>query len=172
MGKVVKNKRIISILVTLMMVLSLSFSAFADGSNDKNNSDRGVMVAYAEELIFHFRVRASGSYENIGSADIHCWNGSYSYIVLTKSVTFTTSKGQKVTLPKGTRWNIQLPSYKNGAKITLTFDKDRSPKGAESLVKKAKVETLTGKIHIDSKKAELGFWKLDSMGCGFYFRNS
>ncbi len=172
MGKVVKNKRIISVLVTLMMILSLSFSVLADGVNNISSSGSGVMVAYAEELIFHFRVRASGSYENIGSADIHCWNGSYSYIVLTKSVTFTASNGKKVTLPKGTRWNIQLSSYKNGAKITLTFDKNRSPEGTEALVKKGKVETLTGKIHLDSKKAELGFWKLDSMGCGFYFRNS
>ena len=166
MGKVVKNKRIISILVTLMMVLSLSFSAFAESES------QAVFVEY-------FEVRASGSYADIGDCMIiYDYPSNNGIIYLQSSIRVTKDK-KTFTIPAGTVWDYQISSYKDGGKIALKFNNQlSSSSSAYSICKKYGLLTMTGKIHIDRSKARWNFgnrssfWKIDCLGCGFYFRNS
>ncbi len=176
MNKTCKSKRVLAILMTLMMIFSLSFSVFADATQEKQ--DGGGVMGLRVMYVF-FNVRASGSYADIGDAYLVAYEffpGLFAadHIELDSKVTFKASNGKKVTLPKGTTWDISISDsdFKDGGKITLTFNKKDSPDSAASIVKKYKMETMTGKIHIDKKRNSTCFWKIDCLGCGFYFRDT
>ena len=189
MGKWFKNsKKLIALFMTLMMMFALSLSILADsapgaimvsGGSSSSGGQTTTTTTKSSGQLFalypiedptieaYFRVHASGSYADIGTSKV-CFNteDNTGYIKLISKITFTIN-GEKVTLPKDTKWFFKVSSYKDGAKITLTFD---SPSYAKSLVKRYNMDKMTGKIHIDSKRFNKMFWKIDCLGCGFYFR--
>lgn len=177
-----KKKRLIAVFMTLMMLFTSTMAVFADvaiayvdGGNSENhtasNSDGDLFGAVVDNSINKYlRVHASGSYADIGASKVQFFpENNKGTIRLISSITFTIN-GKKVTLPKGVWWNFKVSSYEDGAKITLTFEQSQSPASAASIVKKYNMETMTGKIHIDSKRFSKLFWKIDCLGCGFYFR--
>ena len=193
MGKMVKTKKLIAVLMTLIMLLSMSVCVFADefipgqstlvsgtggsgssqSSNDNGDKPDLIVVPVDPWSTMNFRVHASGSYADLGGCVIKFNTNTMSgSIRLSVKITYTASNGKKVTLPAGTTWTFKISSFKEGGKITLKFDKANSPSSAASLVKKYNLTTMTGKIHRDTFRQAFTFWKIDCLGCGFYFRDN
>ncbi|MBR5973964.1 MAG: hypothetical protein IK020_02160 [Clostridiales bacterium] len=159
MGKICKNKRVVSVLVALLMIVSIPLTVSAGSGNS--------YYAPTDTWKMYFQVRASGSYADIGDCVIVYERGKYypSYIVLTSDVTIPGS----ITLPKGTRWTFWLW----GDEITLNLDLGHSP--ALTQKQRSKVRTLKGTIHFYShykySSTSIPFWKIDGLESGFYFKS-
>ena len=140
------SKRWVALLTALMIVMSFSLAVAAASPKSKT-----------------FVIRQSGSYNAIGSVTITASGNS-----VDTSKTGTIKFNDPVTvvwattcqyIPAGTVYNYSITSIAEGKKITLTRQTNYSLAPA----------TLTGKIHVNGSHV---LWKIDSFGCGFYFRDT
>ncbi len=146
MGKTRSRKKMLSMVVALMVILSFSLSVLAASPKSKT-----------------FVVRQSGTYAAIGSVTITA-NGNS--VDTSKSGTIKFNDSVVVVwssicqyISKGTVYNYSISSIKEGAQIRLTLVTNDS---------QAPV-VLFGKIHVNGSRV---LWKIDSFGCGFYFRET
>ncbi len=173
-----KGLRGLKFISTLIMLASVFVSpslVMADSIQKAPMTSTGYVSAAAvnRQGSRAFQVHESGSYNWIGCATIVSTNpaGTRGAIIITSSITF--KKGtKKVTLPACTVWDFSIASYKDGGSITLTFNKGCSSSNAATVVNKNGLTKLTGKIHTYTNNQCLdSYWKVDSLGCGFYFKN-
>ena len=134
-------------MVAMMIILSFSLSTvFAASPKTKT-----------------FVIRQSGTYSALGSVTVTASGNS---VDTSKTGTIRFNDGVMVVwsttcqyINAGTVYNYKISSISEGAKITLTLV--GSAWGTPT--------TLTGKIHINGSHV---LWKMDSFGCGFYFRET
>ena len=164
MGKLVKNRRIVSILVIVVMLLSMSLTTLADC--------RYNYYAPTKTWTMYFQIRSSHDYSVIGNCMIIYEEGREypSYIILTSDITYHSSFlfGKDITLPKGTRWNFSINKKTGDIRITINlfWSPDLTWEQRQS------VRVLNGKVHLKTTSHKIPFWKIDGLGCGFYFKEN
>ena len=147
MAKARRSVKWSAMLVAVMVILSFSLAS----------------VVAASPKTKTFVIRESGTYVAIGSVTI---TASGKSVDTSKTGTIKFNDGTNVVwsttcqfIPAGTVYNYSISSIKEGGTITLTTNSSYqfAPK------------KLTGKIHVNGSHV---LWKIDSFGCGFYFRET
>lgn len=174
MGNLLKKKKFLSVLLAFVMVFSMSLSVSAATiDQEKQAISYAASDPWAVEMFFH--VRESGTYKDLGRCSIFFMLDTPYRGSITLEDPIKIKKGKKtITIPKGTVWNFEIASYKEGGKITLTFDWTKCSYKVDQFINNNGLRVLTGKIHThkDGKRVDDFFWKIDCMECGFYFRNT
>ncbi|MBQ6270493.1 MAG: hypothetical protein IJK65_02165 [Clostridiales bacterium] len=160
MTKAKTNKRWLSLLVAMMVILSFSLSSVSAAGTAKT-----------------FKVRRSGTYAAIGSVTISTYPGTK----LLGTIRFNADVEWGITgIDAGTTYVYSISSMKEGAKITLMYvdgseySEFLNIQSMSNTAGGANLRTLTGKIHVDSS----GLWKIDTLktsrgaSVGIYFRNT
>jgi len=144
MSDLKKNKRWLSLLVAMMMILSFSLSVFAATPKSKT-----------------FYIRKSGTYNATGGTVTFTASGSNVNTSTSGTVTFNSyiAVDKQHEINPGTVYKYNI----SGGKITLTLKTDTGMFTPQKLV---------GKPHIKYQGGTLILWKIDSFGCGFYFRDT
>lgn len=164
MGRIVRNKRFMSIVIALMMVLSLSLSVCADTG--------GVMEVPV--VLPLYTIRASTTYKVTGHCDVTQYDTKTGSIMCWSQSFALYKDGKYINIPSSfARWEFTISSFKEGGKITLTLSPGSVSSENFKIYKKYKLVNMTGKIHLkkDSKTGKNYIWKIDSFGTGFYIRN-
>ena len=164
-----KNKRWLSLLVAMMVVLSISLTVFA-ASKPKART---------------FNVRWSSDYDHVEtSVTIKPSNskGTKGTITFDGDCYFDSPCNNDATLcfEAGTVFNYVIDSMKDGGKITLTY---KGGGGIETdiatMTSGGNLHSFSGKIHIRETNNFENIWKIDcfkkgnpAKKVGFYFRDT